>query len=175
KLSQDPQPPARCSLETGPFIFHYVIERGVCFLVLCEHSFSKRLAFSFLEDLQTEFTSNYGQKVDSVSRPYSFIEFDSYIKKSRKNYMDSRARKNLSNINTELQDVHRIMVQNIEDVLVRGESLSALDSKASNLSVISQKYRKDARYLNLRSTYAKIAAIVIVIIVLLLFLRYTIW
>lgn len=38
--------------------------------------------------------------------------------------MDSRARKNLSNINTELQDVHRIMVQNIEDVLVRGESLS---------------------------------------------------
>lgn len=89
--------------------------------------------------------------------------------------MDSRARKNLSNINTELQDVHRIMVQNIEDVLVRGESLSALDSKASDLSVISQKYRKDARYLNLRSTYAKIAAIVIVIIVLLLFLRYTIW
>lgn len=55
--------------------FSYVIERGVCFLVLCEHSFSKRLAFSFLEDLQTEFTSNYGQKVDSVSRPYSFIEF----------------------------------------------------------------------------------------------------
>lgn len=52
---------------------------------------------------------------------------------------------------------------------------AALDSKASNLSVISQKYRKDARYLNLRSTYAKIAAIVIVIIVLLLFLRYTIW
>lgn len=55
--------------------FSYVIERGVCFLVLCEQSFSKRLAFSFLEDLQTEFTSNYGQKVDSVSRPYSFIEF----------------------------------------------------------------------------------------------------
>ena len=40
--------------------------------------------------------------------------------------MDSRARKNLSNINTELQDVHRIMVQNIEDVLVRGESLSGI-------------------------------------------------
>lgn len=55
--------------------FSYVIERGVCFLSLCEQSFSKRLAFAFLEDLQTEFTSNYGQKVDSVSRPYSFIEF----------------------------------------------------------------------------------------------------
>lgn len=39
--------------------------------------------------------------------------------------MDSRARKNLSNINTELQDVQRIMVQNIDDVLQRGEALNS--------------------------------------------------
>ena len=40
--------------------------------------------------------------------------------------MDSRARRNLSNINTELQDVQRIMVQNIDDVLQRGEALSGI-------------------------------------------------
>lgn len=172
KISSDPQPPARCSLESGSLIFHYFIERGVCYLVLCEQSFSKRLAYSFLEDLQTEFSSIYGTKVETVSRPYSFIEFDTYIQKVRKNYMDSRARKNLSSINTELQDVQRIMVQNIDDVLQRGDSLSVLDNKASNLSQLSSKYKKDAKYLNLRSSYAKIAAIVIVIIVFLLFIRY---
>ena len=46
------------------------------------------------------------------------------MQKQRKSYMDSRARRNLSNINTELQDVQRIMVQNIDDVLQRGEALS---------------------------------------------------
>ena len=51
---------------------------------------------------------------------------DTYIQKVRKNYMDSRARKNLSSINTELQDVQRIMVQNIDDVLQRGDSLSGM-------------------------------------------------
>ena len=55
--------------------FSYFIERGVCYLVLCDQSFSKRLAYSFLEDLQTEFSSIYGSKVETVSRPYSFIEF----------------------------------------------------------------------------------------------------
>lgn len=56
-----------------------------------------------------------------------FVVFsDTYIQKARKSYMDSRARKNLNNINTELQDVHRIMVQNIDDVLQRGEKLSGL-------------------------------------------------
>lgn len=38
--------------------------------------------------------------------------------------MDSRARRNLGQINTELQDVQRIMVQNIDEVLMRGEALS---------------------------------------------------
>lgn len=172
RISLDPAAPSRCSLESGPYIFHYIIERGVCFLILCDRSFSKRLAFQYLEDLQTEFNSQFGARVETVARPYSFIEFDTYIQKARKSYMDSRARKNLNNINTELQDVHRIMVQNIDDVLQRGEKLSELDNKASNLSFVSQKYRKDAAYLNLRSSYAKIAAIVIVVIVFLLFFRF---
>lgn len=40
--------------------------------------------------------------------------------------MDSRARSHLTNINSELQDVQRIMVQNIEDVIHRGESLTSI-------------------------------------------------
>ena len=40
--------------------------------------------------------------------------------------MDSRARRNLNQLNTELQDVQKIMVQNIEDVLQRGEALSGI-------------------------------------------------
>lgn len=172
KISSEMNPPTRCSLESGPFIFHYYIERGVCYLVLCEKTFSKRLAYSFLEDLQTEFSANFGTRIETVSRPYTFIEFDTYIQKVRKNYMDSRARKNLSAINSELQDVQRIMVQNIDDVLERGVAISELDSKASDLSAVSHKYKKDAKYLNLRSSYAKVAAIVAVIIVFLLFIRF---
>lgn len=38
--------------------------------------------------------------------------------------MDSRARRNLTQLNTELQDVQKIMVQNIDDVLQRGLAIS---------------------------------------------------
>jgi len=48
----------------------------------------------------------------------------------------------------------------------------ALDDKASNLATLSQKYKKDAHYLNLKSSYFKIAAIVVVFVVILLFIRY---
>lgn len=164
--------PSKGSLETGPYLFHYLLERGICYLVLCDSGFSKRSAFAYLEDLQVEFTSQFGPKVDTVSRPYSFIEFDNYMQKAKKTYTDSRSRRNLTQLDHELKDVQRIMVQNIDDVLQRGEALSALDDKASNLATLSQKYKKDAHYLNLKSSYVKIAGIVVIIILFLLFLRY---
>ncbi|MCI4380535.1 hypothetical protein PGIGA_G00241100 [Pangasianodon gigas] len=201
------QSPTRCTLEAGSMTFHYLIEKGVCYLVLCEAVFPKKLAFAYLEDLQAEFHEQYGKKVPTVSRPYSFIEFDTYIQKTKKSYIDSRARRNLGSINTELQDVQRIMVANIEEktkksyidsrarrnlgsintelqdvqrimvanieeVLQRGEALSALDSKASNLSSLSKKYRSDAKYLNTRSTYAKLAAGGVFFIMLIVYVRF---
>ena len=62
----------------------------------------------------------------------SFYLSDTYMQKAKKSYMDSRARRNISNINTELQDVQRIMVQNIDDVLQRGEALSGQCSTFPN-------------------------------------------
>lgn len=38
--------------------------------------------------------------------------------------MDSRSRRNLNQLNNELQDVQKIMVQNIDDVLQRGIAIS---------------------------------------------------
>lgn len=70
--------PPRMTIETGPYVFHYLLENGICYLSLCEKSFSKRLAFSFLEDIATEFQQKYGQKLYQANRPYSFIEFGKY-------------------------------------------------------------------------------------------------
>jgi len=143
--------PSRCSIESGPYLFHYLIEQQTCFLTLCDRNFSKKTAFSFLEDLAGEFHSQYGHKINTATRPYSFIEFDTYIQKAKKSYGDSRGRRNLSNLNTELQDVQRIMVQNIEDVLQRGAILSELENKSANLTEMSRKYKKDAEILNATS------------------------
>lgn len=60
---------------------------------------------------------------------------DTYIQKTKKSYIDSRARRNLGSINTELQDVQRIMVANIEEVLQRGEALSGKSALSQVCSV----------------------------------------
>merc|ERR1712051_425457 len=143
--------PIKCSIESGQYLFHYIIEQDACFLTLCDRSFNKKLAYSFLEDLSQEFYSLYGQRINTATRPYSFIEFDTYIQKAKRTYSDNRGRRNLNNLNTELQDVQRIMVQNIDDVLQRGAVLSEMENKSQNLTEMSRKYRKDAESLNATS------------------------
>ncbi|XP_015126849.1 vesicle-trafficking protein SEC22b-B [Diachasma alloeum] len=164
-----PQSPVRCTIETGPYLFHYLIENDVCYLVLCERNWSKRLAYSYLEDIAQEFHAQYGKRVNTVTRPYTFIEFDTYIQKAKKSYSDGRSRRNMNALNSQLQDVQRIMVQNIDDVLQRGTVLSELDTKTQNLSMLSQKYKKNATYLNSKSMYVKAVAGLIAFLVFLLY------
>lgn len=145
----------------------YLIEGEVCYLVMCDKIFSKRTAFTYLEDIAQEFQKSYGRKVNTVTRPYAFIEFDVYIQKAKKQLTDRR--RNINTINNQLQDVQRIMVQNIDDVLQRGTVLSELDTKTQNLSMLSQKYKKDATYLNRKSLYVKVAAASVVVVVFFLY------
>lgn len=57
----------------------YIIENGVCFLTLTDKTFSKRAAFSFLEELSSEFHREFGHKIATATRPYSFIEFGEHL------------------------------------------------------------------------------------------------
>ncbi|XP_055336452.1 vesicle-trafficking protein SEC22b-like [Paramacrobiotus metropolitanus] len=168
-----PSSPNRCTIDSGNYYFHYIIVNDVCYLVLTEKSFPKRVAFSYLEDLQNEFDMLYGNRVNTVSRPYAFIEFDNYIQKAKKTFNDSRARRQLGQLNNELQDVQRIMVQNIDDVLQRGQALSDLQDKAGMLSAASEKYRKDAKTLNKKASTIKIAAVIILVVILFLYVKFS--
>ena len=62
-------------------IYSYIIEQDACFLTLCDRNFNKKLAYSFLEDLSQEFYSQYGHRINTATRPYSFIEFGETKKK----------------------------------------------------------------------------------------------
>ena len=61
------------------FVNSYIIENGVCFLTLTDKTFSKRAAFSFLEELSSEFHREFGHKIATATRPYSFIEFGEHL------------------------------------------------------------------------------------------------
>lgn len=115
-------------------------------MAICDRNFDRKAAFAFLEDVANEFMNRYGTQINTVTRPYHFLEFgksiflisinliivlDGYIQQVRRNY-SGRSGHGMSAVSNELRDVTRIMVSNIEDVIHRGE---ALNSKFAFLEV----------------------------------------
>jgi len=159
--------PTQVSADARSAIFHYINAGGVCYLCLTDRSYPKRLAFNYLEELQREFVSKYDGQVESASRPYAFIKFDTFIQKTKRLYVDTRTQRNLNKLNEELHDVQKIMTQNIQDVLGRGERLESVADKSRSLRDASGKYAKDARYLNTRAMLRKYAPIALVLLLVL--------
>ncbi|EED19294.1 protein transport protein sec22 [Talaromyces stipitatus ATCC 10500] len=162
RLSRNSAPEA--SIESGQYTLHYLIKDDVCFLCICDKSYPRKLAFTYLADIATEFTTTYSsQQYNSPNlRPYAFVEFDTFIQRTKGTYQNSRAAANLDKLNDELRDVTKVMTKNIEDLLYRGDSLERMGEMSGRLREDSMKYRKAAVRINwelLMKQYGPFAAV----------------
>ncbi|XP_057797092.1 25.3 kDa vesicle transport protein SEC22-1-like [Salvia miltiorrhiza] len=176
-LARGQNEPSRMSIETGPYIFHYIIEERVCYLTMCDRAYPKKLAFQYLEDLKNEFERVYGNQIETAARPYAFIKFDTFIQKTKKLYQDTTTQRNISKLNDELYEVHQIMTRNVQEVLGVGEKLDQVSQMSSRLTSESRMYADRAKDLNRQALIRKWApvAVVLGVVFLLLYVRNRFW
>ncbi|WWC70706.1 uncharacterized protein I206_104657 [Kwoniella pini CBS 10737] len=169
-----------CSIESGQYTLHYLIVDKVIYMCICDSSYPRKLAFSYLDELSKEFQRSYEGKIEGVTRPYAFMGFDTFISKTTRLYRDSRSLtqgtgisssstsnsnsstqnpNQLDQLNENLKDVTRIMTKNMEDLLWRGDSLDRMSHLSTSLRSESAKYRKAARNINLQALIRKWAPI----------------
>ncbi|KAH8177364.1 regulated-SNARE-like domain-containing protein [Sarocladium implicatum] len=170
KLTRSSEPQA--SIDAGAYTLHYLVDSDVVFLCICDASYPRKLAFTYLSDLAREFTTTYpAQQIHSpTQRPYAFMEFDNFISKTRATYADSRATQNLDKLNDELRDVTKVMTKNIEDLLYRGDNLEKMGEISSRLRDDSKKYRRAAVRINwelMLKQYGPFAALGLIILLFL--------
>lgn len=144
------KPANLCAALTNETIRSYLIAQDIIYICISEKSYPRKLAFTYLSDLQAEFSTTYpATQLHSPSlRPYAFMEFDTFISRTKATYSDTRATQNLDKLNDELRDVTKVMTKNIEDLLYRGDSLERMGEVSSRLREDSLKYRRAAQKIN---------------------------
>lgn len=172
----------RCFLSLPPPVpsYHsYMISDSIIYLTIADKSYPRKLAFSYLSELSTEFTRSYppSASLKPGLRPYAFVKFDTFIQRTKRLYLDPRGAEangkgnstgtstvagGLDQLNEDLQDVTRIMTKNMEDLLWRGDSLDRMSTMSSSLKDETNKYRKAARQINLDALYRKWAPLGVV-------------
>jgi vesicle transport protein SEC22 len=163
---------SKMSIESSPYIFHYMIDQGICYLTLTEKTYPKRLAFLFLEeisrDFESELKSEHGDEwlriVETVGRQYAFIKFDRVIQRKRRDYSDPNSSMNMKKLNDDLQSIHNIMRKTIDDVLDRGNKLDDVSEISKNLSSESKKYKWGAKQLSFMALVKQWAPLIAILV-----------
>jgi len=177
-MKLNPRSTARMSIESNPYIFHYMIENGICYMTLTDKSYPKRLAFLFLEEISKDFESDlrseYGDEwirtVETVGRPYAFIKFDRIIQKKRRDFQDPNSTSNMKKLTDDLQTIQSVMRKTIDDVLDRGNKLDDVTEMSKNLASESKRNKWGAKQLSIMALWKQYAPFVVIGVLALLIL-----
>ena len=55
----------------------------IIYMCICDSTYPRKLAFSYLDELSKEFSQSYGDKVQGASRPYAFMGFGECLARHR--------------------------------------------------------------------------------------------
>ncbi|KAK8467487.1 hypothetical protein PHAVU_007G069300 [Phaseolus vulgaris] len=101
------------------FCFNYLVEKGVVFIVLCESTYPRKLAFHYLQDIQKEFEKFDKTLIGKITRPYSFVKFDGIIANISRQYIDTRTQANLSKFNANRKQDLDVASEDIYNIVER--------------------------------------------------------
>ncbi|MBA0835369.1 hypothetical protein Goarm_007650 [Gossypium armourianum] len=85
-------------------------------------------------DLQKEFDKFDNGLIHKITKPYSFVKFDSIISSIRKQYIDTRTQANLSKLNANRHRELDIVTGNMSDIVERRRNSEILETPAANNS-----------------------------------------
>ena len=110
-------------------------------------AYPRRVAFEVMQDLAKkweELHPNWSSYLTGVDKQMEFP----YMEKICKSYEDPRKSDNILKIQNQLDETRDIMVQNIENILARGETIEQLVEKTDDLEMSSKVFFQNADKLN---------------------------
>lgn len=178
-LSSSPGPggaPAQFSYACDRHTFNFLLHRGYAYCVVAKEHVPKNVSSAFLVRLKDDFMKRYGGgKADTALAKSLNKEYGPFIKQHIKYVLDhSEELDTLLKVQAQVSEVKNIMLDNIEKTLDRGEKLTELQDKTSDLHSQAQEFKKQGVKIR-RKTWLKNMKIKLVVLGILLLLVIIIW
>jgi len=147
-LSKIPPNDSKLSYSWEQFFFRYVSQGGVTYLVMADDEVGRKLPFAFLAELQREFTKLPSSSSSLDSTPAHGLQgtFGPTIGSLMHTFNTDPPTDELTRAQSELNQVKDIMVQNVEQILSRGERIELLVDKTDAMASQATAFRRGARH-----------------------------
>ena len=120
-------------------MFHVQNERGLTFLCVADAEMGHRIPYIFLNDIKDRF---FGLNADwQTARELGLnSKFQSTLSERMSFFSDPESDK-ISKVKGEVNKAKSVMMENIDKVIQRGESIEVLVDKTERLDVSSQSFK----------------------------------
>lgn len=146
-LSKIPPNNSKLTYVWEQYLFHYISEGGYTYLVMADDAAGRRMPFAFLGELQRKFTSAPSSSNFSDETPAYGLQgsFGPVIASLMHTFNTAPPTDELTRAQNELNQVKDIMVQNVEQILSRGERIELLVDKTDVMAGQATAFRRGAR------------------------------
>jgi len=133
---------------------------------MCDDTSKRRVPFAFLEDIKKRFTDSYGEKAQTAIAFAMSEDFGRTLQKQM-DFFNGPGGDSFAQVNSKLDDVKNVMVQNIEQVLERGEKLELLVDKTEKLQASAFQFVKGTRALKMAMFWRRVKMYLLIFFIIL--------
>lgn len=153
-LQKIPEQDGKMTYVYDEYVFHYIVENGICYLCMSDELNKHRIPFAFLEDTKDTFLRKFSLETAQSAIAFAMNEEFKAVLTERMGYYNSetadRSIDNIGTVKSQIDEVKDVMIQNIEQVLERGEKIELLVDKSDQLN--QQAFRFESSSRSLRRT-----------------------
>lgn len=152
----------RASYSADSVVFHVQIANQVLYMCVCDTEYRQGLAFQFLGKLKDAYMTNRG--------PGAVASLNAQLKREMETFNSGKGDK-LQQLQSEIDSVKGIMMQNIDQLLERGERIDVLVGQTSELADQSDAFFDNSRTLRKKMWWKNVKLMLLIgfVIVLVIF------
>ncbi|KAH7474792.1 hypothetical protein PRIC1_013076 [Phytophthora ramorum] len=128
------------------FNFFFLHDDGITYMCMAEERVHANVAFMMLAELQTLFLAKYKQQAQTALA-YAMAPFNPTLDTLMKKYDNYKLETPMSQVRQKMERVKTLMIENVNQLMERGEKIELLVTRTNKLQQDAMKYEKSAKKL----------------------------
>jgi vesicle-associated membrane protein 7 len=164
----------KVSYQHGGTTYHCMVENQIAYMCIADPDTPTRTAYGFLEELRSKFKAAFAGSSSSYPKgpdlnPTACAKFATQIAASIRMWNENPDSDKVGKLKTQIEGVKQVMLQNIDDVLERGERIDNIVNATESLQETAVNFNDNSRALK-NIMWWRNVKILIAIILLVIFI-----
>lgn len=150
-LERLPRHDTKVSYQYENFSYHFLVENEIFYLCISDKTYQARTVFGFLSDVKDKFKEQFGGDKryphPSEITAKNCSKFASALASQTKLYNENPEADKIGKIKEQIDSVKQIMLENLDNLIERGDRIDNLCDKTEMLKEEAQGFHNNARTL----------------------------